>query len=50
MKAKSFFKLLNNKIKKYDKAASNPFETVPLSITLVWVEDDKKDYPNKERP
>ena len=42
MKAKSFFKLLNRKIKKYDKAATNPFEAIPLSITLVWVEEDKK--------
>ena len=39
MKAKSFFKLLNRKIKKYDKAATNPFEAIPLSITLVWVEE-----------
>lgn len=42
MKTKSFFKLLNRKIKKYDKAATNPFEAIPLSITLVWVEEDKK--------
>ncbi len=50
MKVKSFFKLLNNKIKKYDKAATNPFESIPLSITLVWVEEDKKNYPNVEKP
>lgn len=40
MKAKSFFKLLNRKIKKYDKAATNPFEAIPLSITLIWVEEE----------
>ena len=39
---RSFFRLLNRKIKKYDKAATNPFEAIPLSITLVWVEEDKK--------
>lgn len=50
MNPKSFFKLLNRKIKKYDQAASNPFEATPLSITLVWVEEDEKDYPNKEKP
>lgn len=46
MKVKSFFKLLNRKIRKYDKMATNPFEGVPVSITLVWVEEDsiKKDY------
>ncbi len=41
MKVKSFFKLVNQKINKYDKAASNPFEAIPLKITLVWVEEDK---------
>lgn len=45
MKVKSFFKLVNQKINKYDKAASNPFEAIPLKITLVWVEEDKE---NKE--
>lgn len=40
MKVKSFFKLLNRKIKKYDKATSNPFEAIPLPITLVWVEEE----------
>ena len=38
MKIKGFLKLLNRKINKYDKAASNPFEATPL--TLVWVEND----------
>ena len=40
MKIKGFLKLLNRKIIKYDKAASNPFEATPLTITLVWVEND----------
>lgn len=46
MKVKSFFKLLNRKIRKYDKMTTNPFEGVPVSITLVWVEEklEKKDY------
>ena len=50
MKAVSFFKLLNRKIRKYDKAATNPFEAIPLSITLVWVEEaDNKDNDNSIR-
>lgn len=47
MKLASFFKLVNRKINKYDKAASNPFESTPLTITLVWVEEDKK-YKNQK--
>lgn len=43
MKTTSFFKLLNRKINKYDKAATNPFEAIPLSITLVWVEEECKE-------
>ena len=46
MKAVSFFKLLKRKIKKYDKAATNPFGTTPLSITLVWVEEENS-FNNK---
>ncbi len=49
MKVKSFFKLVNRKINKYDRAASNPFEAAPIKITLVWVEeetDNKLDTPN----
>ena len=42
MRLKSFFKLLNRKIRKYDNVATNPFGTMPLqSITLVWVEEVK---------
>ena len=49
MKVKSFFKLVNQKIKKYDKAASNPFEAIPLKITLVWVEEDKMNDDSKNK-
>ena len=45
MRIKSFFKLLNKKINKYDKAVSNPFEAVPITITLVWVENEQVPYP-----
>lgn len=48
MKVKSFFKLVNQKINKYDKAASNPFEAIPLKITLVWVEEDKDKENSKK--
>ncbi|MBR1775637.1 hypothetical protein IJ750_01005 [bacterium] len=41
MKIPAFFKLLNKKIEKYDKAVSNPFETVNVPITIIWVEEDK---------
>lgn len=48
MKLKSFFKLVNQKIKKYDKLATNPFGTMPLStITLVWVEEPHSDKSKK---
>lgn len=38
MKVYNFFKILNKKIEKYDKMASNPF-TQPQPIIIVWVED-----------
>lgn len=44
---KSFFKLLKRKINKYDKAAANPFEPVPVNITLVWIED-KPEYKTQK--
>ena len=51
MKLNSFLKLLNRKIKKYDKVSSNPFGTMPLSITLVWVEEGKmKNFGENLRP
>lgn len=49
MNIKSFFKLVNRKINKYDKAATNPFEAIPLSITLVWVEEDNEDKEEYKR-
>lgn len=54
MKVKSFFRLLNKKIRQYDKAATNPFEAIPLSITLVWVEEENdgksKNYAEYDKP
>ena len=38
MKISTFFKILNRKIEKYDKMATNPF-TAPQPIVLIWVED-----------
>ena len=38
MKLKSFFKILNRKINKYDKIATNPF-TDPKRVVIVWVEE-----------
>ena len=43
MKLKSFFKLVNQKVKKFDKVTTNPFASTPVSITLVWVEEAKID-------
>ncbi len=42
MKASTFFKILNRKIEKYDKMASNPFME-PHPIILIWVEDIEDD-------
>lgn len=41
MKFVNFFKILNKKIEKYDKATSNPFKRTNIPITLIWVEDVK---------
>ena len=41
MKISSFFKILNKKIEKYNKMATNPF-TIPHPIILVWVEEENK--------
>ena len=38
MKVSTFFKILNKKIERYDKMASNPF-TNPQPVLIVWVED-----------
>ena len=43
MEINKFFKILNKKIEKYDKAAANPFKQTHIPITLVWVEDFKND-------
>ena len=40
MKISSFFKILNEKINKYDKIATNPF-TQKERIIVVWIEDDE---------
>ena len=50
MRIKSFFKLLNKKINKYDKAVSNPFEAALITITLVWVENEQVPYPKPPHP
>ena len=41
MKLSKFFKILNKKIEKYDKIATNPFKQTNVPITLVWIEDEK---------
>ena len=46
MKVSTFFKILNKKIEKYDKMATNPF-TIPQPIVLIWVEDSNNNF-NKE--
>lgn len=50
MKVSTFFKILNKKIEKYDRLATNPF-TNPQPIVLVWVEDAcEKDNSKGEPP
>ena len=39
MKIYSFFRLLNHKIKQYEKYASNQFEVVKQPVTIIWIED-----------
>ena len=50
MKVHTFFKILNKKIEKYDKLASNPF-TISRPIIIVWVEDvfEKETQNNKNK-
>ena len=43
MKISSFFKILNKKIEKYDKMASNPFMSSPAFV-LVWIDEPEKDW------
>ena len=47
MKLSPFFKLLNRKINKYDKAATNPFAQ-PYNVIMIWVEDIKNPQPEKD--
>lgn len=42
MKVYSFFRLLNQKIKQYEKTVSNPFDTVKKPVTIIWVEEGGK--------
>lgn len=47
MKVSTFFKILNKKIERYDKMASNPF-TNPQPVLIVWVEDVTEKNEPKE--
>lgn len=45
MKVSTFFKILNRKIERYDKMASNPF-TIPQPVVIIWVENaENSSYP-----
>ena len=44
----SFFKILNRKINKYDKLATNPF-TDSGRMIIVWVEETKTNE-NNDKP
>lgn len=46
MKIYGFLKLLNMKIKKYDKATTNPFVRPNTPITIVWVEKTDENSGN----
>lgn len=49
MKVSTFFKILNRKIEKYDRLATNPF-TNPQPIVLVWVDEVKpEDFQEKDK-
>lgn len=41
MRILKFLKLLQNKINKYDRISTNPFGKMPISITLIWVEESE---------
>lgn len=47
MKVYGFLKLLNMKIKKYEKAVSNPFTRPNIPITIIWVENNNKEEKYK---
>jgi len=42
MKIHSFFKILKNKIEKYDKVARNPF-TEKQPVVLIWINSENPD-------
>ena len=42
MKVYSFFRLLNIKIKQYERTVSNPYETIKRPVTIIWVEDKEE--------
>lgn len=46
MKLNSFFKILNRKISKYDKIATNPFSD-PKRVIIVWVEESNSPKQDK---
>ena len=41
MKIYSFFRLLNYKIKQYEKTVSDSFEQIRRPVTIIWIEDLK---------
>lgn len=44
MKVYSFFRLLNIKIKQYEKSVSSSYEQIKRPVTIIWVEDaEEKD-------
>ena len=47
MNVYSFFRLLNFKIKQFEKAASNPFEKRNKPITIIWIEEYENNYSDK---
>ena len=38
----SFFKLLKQKINKYDKFVENPFKTLHNPVTIIWVSEEEQ--------
>ena len=46
MKVYSFFRLLNKKIKQYEKMTSTASEGIKKPITIIWVEDNVNTHPN----
>ena len=47
MKISSFFKILNRKIEKYNRVATNPF-TASQQFVLVWIEEaDENNWNTK---